>query len=297
MIKTRIKLNVFLLFIAFLGIISCTPPPLDVNLPLLTAKPVVAVQFGYDSVTEQSVVLITLSRSLSAKDGKIPTVDSSGNVIGREDMIEHAEMNLTVGGIQYPCTEVESGIYAAFNVIMNGNEWCTISARDASGQKLMNAVTQSTTPVRFNQVWLNRSGNVNVIHYELQDNPATRDWYVVNYLVKQKQDSTRRYTDPVYIAKRLTEQRLDFDLFSDKDFQSNRLQITRTVDDPEADTIGIALSHIDEGFFNFLTAQKRQGLLVNQLRSEVINFPTNIEGGYGYFSMHSPKLEVLVVKQ
>jgi hypothetical protein len=279
------------------SLIGCTPPVIETELPEMKPAPVVAAQCLSDTIDGQSVIMITLSKSLSSHDGQMPSVDSNGNLLDNGNLIGGAIVVLNVNQVPYTCTEFEKGIYYALNTELIPGTRVTLDVHDSAGKKLLTSSDMIVRPIDFNESSIIKSGGTSYIHFTIHDAPETKDWYVVNYLVKQPKDSAALYTDPRYISKRLTEQKLDFDLFSDKDFINGTLSRNKVLSPPDADTIGIALSHISEGYFHFLEAQKKYGLLINQIRGEVINFPTNIIGGYGYFSMHQPRIRVLIAEE
>jgi hypothetical protein len=62
------------------------------------------------------------------------------------------------------------------------------------------------------------------------------------------------------------------------------------------DTVVAVLSNIDEGYYRFLDARRRTGGVVASLANEPINAPTNVIGGYGYFSAHQLRAKVVVIE-
>lgn len=282
-----------LLLFGIIAITSCTPQPLDIDIPQVPIKPVLASQFYYDTITDQNAVVFTLSKSISALDGRRPTIDSNGVIQDQGLLIGGAQITLTLGGQEYVCEEGEKGIYYAFNVQLTNYSVCKIAVKDATGNELINASTIAMPEIKFASVNLLVENQNKYLAYSLTDNVQEQNWYLVNYFTKQKQDSGS-YSDPKYIAKRLTEQKLDFDLYTDADFKNGELQVKRYLGQTGVDTIAVAISSITQGYFQFLSAQKKYGLLVNQLKGEVINFPTNINQGLGYFTIHQPKLSILV---
>lgn len=91
----------------------------------------------------------------------------------------------------------------------------------------------------------------------------------------------------------MIEQRLDYDLLSETDIVGGRYQITKNFTNAKLDTFAIALSNITQGYYEYLKAQKKFNTLVNQIRGEVVNLPTNIINGYGYFNVHTPHFKVI----
>lgn len=283
---------IFLLLLSLLA--SCTPEAIDIDIPQAPVKPVVATQYYFDTITQQSALIVTLTKTLSATTGNRPTIDSNGFIVDENYLIANAQVELTTSMGTISLEEVSPGFYYAFNIELHDREYCRVNATSASGEHIVSAETEVMTEIDFTTLSLSGPSANRFINYTITDDPGTSNWYLVNYLTKQQKD-TVNYNDPKYIAKRLTEQKLDFDLFTDSDFKSGILNVSRKLENLQYDTIAIAISNINKGYYDFLLTQKRYGLLVNQLKGEVINFPTNIHGGLGYFQLSRPKLRILDV--
>ncbi|MGQ0828591.1 MAG: DUF4249 family protein, partial [Bacteroidota bacterium] len=89
-----------------------------------------------------------------------------------------------------------------------------------------------------------------------------------------------------------------FDLLNDASFTDGKL-IKTTIISPmvkASDTIAVELAHISKGYYEFLTAYKRSSKLINQLTGEPINYPSNVQNGYGYFNAHYPDGKIFFLK-
>ncbi len=63
------------------------------------------------------------------------------------------------------------------------------------------------------------------------------------------------------------------------------------------DTVAFALSHISKGYYEYLSTRQRSGTsLFANLLQEPVNFPSNVQGGYGYFNLHLPRVEVRILE-
>lgn len=286
-------LTVLIPFLWLLG--SCTPEPIDIDIPQPASQPVVATQYYYDTTTEQSVVAVTLSKTIAATSGHRPTIDSNGIIIDESYLIGGARVELTTSQGVITLTEGTTGVYYAVNPEVLDHEFCTINAYDNQGTLIIKAVTEVMPEVDFTTIGILAEGRDRYISYTLTDNPASANWYVVNYFTKQQNDTAGNYNDPKYVARRLTEQNLNFDLFTDKDFKQGTLAVKRKLERLELDTVAAAVSNISQGYYQFLQTQKKYGMFINQVKGEIINFPTNITGGLGYFSLAKPKMKMLPV--
>lgn len=282
--------------LAAIMLTSCTPEPLDIDVPQAPQKPVLAAQFYFDTITQQSAIVVALSKTMSALDGRRPGIDSNGFILAPDLLINGAQITMVSRGEEITFTEGEPGFYYAMNVGLVDYASCYIKALDGTGNVLVEANTYALPEKKFNDLKVVKERSGRYVVYTLEDNLQEQNWYVVNYFTKQKQDSGS-YSDPRYVARRLTEQKLDFDLYTDKDFTNGTLTAKRLLGQAGFDTIGVAVSSISEGYYQFLLTQKRYGMLINQIKGEVINFPTNVQGGYGYYSMHKPKLTLLVTNE
>ncbi len=89
---------------------------------------------------------------------------------------------------------------------------------------------------------------------------------------------------------------LHSEVFTDRVAEERRIR--RQIDlDPglAGDTVIVVLSNIEEGYYRFLDARRRTGGLIASLANEPINAPTNIIGGYGYFSAHQLRATVVIL--
>jgi hypothetical protein len=277
-------------------LVSCKPKELDITIPQAEEKLVVASQF-----LPNSSLAIVISKSFSALKNGIPTIDSNGVVSNEELIVKNASVTLTNGINTYELTEFSPGVYTTeemnkedfqqYHVVINHPE----TGLNAS------AKTQMMPDILFDSVSVSKQSDAQypiMIHYSFSDRPNEQNWYVVQYLLKNTEEDVRDRSNFDYIAKRMLEQQNTFDLYTDADFANGKISVSRKIKINEAsDTLGIAVSNITYEYYTFLQAQKRSGLLINQLRGEVINFPTNVQNGYGFFNLHKPDVRVMEVQE
>ena len=55
-------------------------------------------------------------------------------------------------------------------------------------------------------------------------------------------------------------------------------------------------NNISPVYFDYLGQRQRGGTIYNQLVQEPINYVTNVEGGYGMFTLHLPSLQMIVME-
>lgn len=275
---------------------SCTPEPLDIDIPQVEQKPVLTSQYFFDSSSNQSVFLVILTRTLSVTNDAIPKLDSNGLNINSTYFISGARIQLSTTAGETELVEVVDGTYIAENIVFIPGEICSIDAKDERGKKIISAQTIAMPQKDFTSLSVLKVQNQLQLNYQINDNINKPNWYLVNYFVKQQNDTVTKYADPNYIARKLTEQRLDFDLYTDADFTNGLFNFSKKIPLTGFDSMAVAITEITQGYYQFLTAQKRYGKLINQLRGEAMSFPTNVNGGLGYFTLNQPKLYFLPIK-
>ena len=63
------------------------------------------------------------------------------------------------------------------------------------------------------------------------------------------------------------------------------------------DTIAVALSHISKGYYEYLTTRQRSATsLFANLLAEPVNYPTNVDRGYGFFNLHLPSVQLFILE-
>lgn len=267
---------------------SCQPDPIDIGVAPAPVKLVVTSQ-----IIPGQIMIVGLTRSFSAlsEGGNADTISTnfldSVLVSGAVVTVDHP------GGTD-TLFEILPGLYASISVLLSNYGSYTLHAYDASLDLTITATTQLLPTVSFDSVmpvftYAQEDTNL-FIHYEITDLPNESNYFVVNFY-RLNRDSSASF-DPNTYFQQGQNQLTAFDLISDSDFDQNgkliRDRELTTVGN--SDTIAVTLSHITKGYYEFLTAYKRSGSLLNQLTGEPINFPSNVEGGYGYFNAHYPSV-------
>jgi hypothetical protein len=289
----RIKFHaawLFMIIIAFV-VVQCRPEPIDIDVPPAEQKLVIASQ-----IVPNSVMVVGLTRSFSPLD-QAANQDSVPNSFLDSILVENAIVTVTGPGGTDTLYMLAPGIYASLsvNLIDYGNY--TIHAKDPATGQEATATTELLPQVQFDTIWPYISTDpVNhdsaaFIHYELNDYSAAEDYYVACYY-RKSQDSSA--FDLNNFFSQGTNELTSFQLISDQDFDANG-HLSRNeqlVGVSIDDTIACTVAHITKGYYEFLTAYKRSSSLFNQLSGEPINYPTNVENGYGYFCTQFPDIRI-----
>lgn len=274
--------------------LGCKPDPTELEIPQAPEKIVVASQ-----QVEGNILVMVLSKSFGALEQKTVSPDAP---LPEELLIQNAIVNLTGNGQSISLQEVSPGVYATESMIHQPYSTFTLQVNHSESGQSIEAQTSMLPKVTldtFGVKPISGTSNEYLLHYAFTDIPGISNWYVVNFYTKDNaRDSfPGNPLDVDYIAKRLLEQRLDFDLISEKDLVNGRYEITKKFTNKQLDSLGIALSNISQGYYEFLRAQQKYASLTNKLRGEVVNMPTNINNGYGYFNLHTPDAHLVRIER
>jgi hypothetical protein len=286
--------NPLILILSGLALHSCTPRPIDVDVPPHETRLVVSSQ-----VIPGSILVVSLTRSFSAlsdaKEGDSVKTDFLSTVL-----VDSAVVTVSYSGQTDTLYGIVPGIYASINTLQQAGTIYTLRVKTPSGN-VVSATSAMLPQVRFDTVYpvlnLSDPGSPVSMHYTIKDPPG-ENWYMINYYLKFT-DTTKAGLDVnTYFSRGSNKLLSDFELVSDKAYEGG--VITKTTVLPgvrETDTIAVTVSNISKGYFSFLTAYKRTGNFINQLAAEPIDFPTNVNNGLGFFNTHYPDVRYFYLKE
>ncbi len=283
--------NIFSLSILTLALVtsmsSCLPDPIDIDVPPAEQKTVVSSQ-----IVPNQIMVVGLSRSFSALSSGA-NEDSVSDDFLADILIDSALVTVEHPAGLDTLYKLAPGIYASIDVLLVNYGNYTLHVLDYKTGKSVKATTYLSPQVAFDSVapyFQIANGDTSLyVHYEMRDDQSRQNYYVVNYYRKSQGDST---FDINSYFQRGQNQLNSFDLLSDVDFDGDGyLAKNRELFGiGYNDTIAVTVSNISQGYYEFLSAFKRSGSFVNQLSGEPINYPTNVENGYGYFNAHYPTI-------
>lgn len=285
---------IFIIFAIAVSLVNCTPDPIDIDVQPAQERLVIASQ-----VLPNSIMVIGLTRSFSPLDPD-GHADTLQNDFLDRILVADAIVTVTHPSGTDTLYMLTPGIYASVNVLLVDYGSYTVHAKDPSTGLEVTATTELLPGVSFDSVQpfkqLVDGDTVPFIHYELTDYGAAADYYVVCFYRKSQDTSA---FDLNNYFNRGSNQLNRFDLITDQDFNENGKLVrnTQLSSVSNTDTIAVTVSHITKGYYEFLSAYKRSSSLFNQLSGEPINYPTNVEGGYGYFNTHFPEVRIFDLGQ
>lgn len=272
--------------------ISCMPKPIDIKIDTPKPKLVVASQ-----IVPGSIMVVALTRSFSALS-QTAHADSGNNYMD-SIVTKNAFVTVTHNGKTDTLLMVVPGIYASLNTLQENYGTYTLYAKDTEQNLEAKATTTLLPAVKFDtiipKVDKTAKDTVVSVEYTFTDLPGVDNYYVVSYFLKRSGGSSS--IDINNYFNRGSNQLNAMDIFSDKTFDKPKFTFNRKFEGIKAtDTVALVLANISKGYYEFLTAYQRAGGWFNQLSGEPINYPTNVEGGFGYFNTYYPDYRIYYLK-
>ncbi len=272
---------------------SCIPKPIDIKVDPPKPKLVVSSQ-----IIPGQIMVVALTRSFSALSSAAHA-DSSNSYLD-SIVTKNALVTVSYNGQTDTLPMLIPGLYLSINTLQQNYGTYKLYAKDYEGGLEASATTTLLPAVKFDtiipKVEKGAKDTIVKVAYTFTDLPGVENYYVVSYFLKRAGGSG---VDVNNFFNRGSNQLSAIDLFSDKTFDNPSFTFTRDfigVGIKPTDTVALVLSNISKGYYEFLSTYKRAGDWFNQLSGEPINYPTNVEGGYGYFNANYADYRIYYLK-
>jgi hypothetical protein len=268
---------------------SCRPKPIDIYVKTAPVKMVVA-----SSVIQDGFIIVFLSRTFSGLEGKL-NKDSLGLEFFEKIAVTNAFVTINHNGIIDTLFELEGGFYGTQNLQFKEYDNYDLYARDNKTGEEITATTNLLPYYQFDVIKpykvFNGIDTACRVYFELSDDLTRENYYVVNYIRKEEKKTGKRIDVNRVFSGNGASVETDFDLLNDDSFTDGKYKVDKILKSVKpSDSLAISLASISRGYYEFLTAFKRSGSLINTLTSEPINYPTNVRNGYGYFNAYTPEI-------
>jgi hypothetical protein len=264
---------------------ACIPDPLEVNgIPQLEQKIVVSSQMIPDLA-----VAVLLTKSIGALDA---SDDSDPVELLNQIIVTDAEVTLEGNGASYPMQHVGNGIYGVVGVQLVAGQSYSLFVNSPS----MGSVQATTTVkplVQFQDIetkmyFIGRDTLADIF-YTIPD-PVGKNWYMMT-----AQRLTARNIEERILNPWITTKLLDDTSFEGGIKQDNFKLLFDEVDN--GDTLAVLLSNIDKDYYDFMKIREDTRFGLASYLGEPINYPTNVEGGLGFFNLYVPDVRVFILNE
>lgn len=274
---------------------GCKPKPIDIQVKQAPTKMVVSSTF-----LPGGALLVLLTRNFSGQES-IQNDDGISVEFYEKLIVKNALVTITHNNITDTLFEAADGIYISDSLQFSDYDKCTLYAKDNTAGQEITAETIVLPFYNFDTLrpYKLTYGSVTTcrVYYELTDDLTKENYYVVNYIRKDETKKGRRIDVNKLFSDNGASVETDFDLLNDQNFTDGKYRADKILKGVKSsDSLAISLASISRGYYEFLTAFKRSGSLINVLTSEPITYPTNVKNGYGYFNVYTPNVIYIDMK-
>jgi hypothetical protein len=279
-------LKVILLAATFitLAVIGCIPEPLEVD-GIRSIKPEIVV--STQMIPDQSLAVL-LTRSFGALDAN---EESDPESILASIAINDAIVSIHSANSSDTLLFLGNGLYGGVNIEFEAGKEYTLIAESTT----LGRVTSTTTVrerVEFEDVdtdiFVNEFSDTTVhLSYKFTD-PAGPNSYVINIVEIDREDLIEDFLAPREYTKLIKDENDDETEYGDLIRLSTRY-------DP-GDTVAVYLSNVNDDYYDFIELHHDSRFSLTEYLSEPLNYPTNVEGGRGFFNLYLPDIEILIIE-
>jgi hypothetical protein len=266
---------------------ACIPDPLPVgNVPQLKPKIVVSSQ-----MTSNESVAIFLTKSIGALDA---SDDSDLTELLAQIVINDAVVTIYNDSFSQTLSFVGDGLYTSTSMsFVEGEEYHLLVESETMG------IVTSTTRVKGQVLFESLEGNIYdngydtlaEIQYSFND-PVGENFYMLNVQRVKSDYEPEDFLNPRIFTRLLTDRSFDGQFY----FDDMRVLSGRRDFFP-GDTLGVFLSNVSEDYFGFMELRLDSRYNFADFLGEPANYPTNVNGGLGYFNLHIPDVRILVLEE
>ena len=281
--------NIFvpLAFLSAVIFFACRPEPLVISLPDEPQQVVV-----FSQLIPGQVITVLLTKTISSLEFSEEEGDSLTSDIVDSLLVDSAFVTVTFEGRTEELFRLAPGVYTSINTPQQPGVEYLLEIITREGDTL-SSVSTMLEQVSFQNVTpIIRRGEDTLVTlaYDFIDPPGD-NWYMLNYYRRARVDTTNFSLDNILSSQTGIATRTI--LLTDKIFSNNNPSDTIEMFDVRpTDSIVVTLSNINEQYHRFLDLRRRSGNFLSSITSEPISYPTNIEGGLGFFNTHFPDVHV-----
>ncbi|KAA9331721.1 DUF4249 family protein [Adhaeribacter soli] len=273
-----------------LGLFSCEPDPIEIDLPAHQPKLVIATQ-----VAPEKYMLVQVSKSFSSLASNSDSL-ATDTTFMKSLVVEHALVQVTFNGRTETLQHLRNGLYMGANIVQYYGLTYTLFVRDSVSELECTAVTEMQAPTTFEKlepevIRTAKDTTVN-LHFTIADQRPEKNFYLISLT-----GASRKNVIPWKGTRSVKSIQEQIILVNDDAMQQGRYSAKEKLTLGTSDSLVVTLTNISEPYYRYLELYRKSGNLMNQLTGEPINLPTNIQNGYGYFSAHNPTGEVFNLRE
>jgi len=263
---------------------GCIPDPLEVSgIPVVPKQIVVTTQM----VPDRSLIVL-LTRTFGALEA---SEDSDPQEVLDQIAVTDAVVTLAGPSGIVTLPALGSGFYGGIDTPFQVGERYTLHVKSESlGEVSATTAVMPAIPFRAVEAstyYDNYGDGLAQVSYSFTD-PQESNWYMLNVQRLERGELVDRILNPQAYTR----------LLEDSEFNGQPYAETVRVfqgDYEYGDTVVVSLSHISEDYYSFMKLRLDNRFSFVEYLSEPVNYPSNVEGGKGFFNLYVPDVRVLVL--
>jgi hypothetical protein len=279
---------------AVMAMNSCTKP-LPITIPQAPGKLCIASQ-----LIPNQFILVTVSKSFTSLYSTNNDTSSSVNL---DFLVSRARVTVSYANKIDTLFAVAPGIYSSINTLISAGTIYTLNVFDSASNQSVSAITEMEKPtvlddLKVKRIEIQSDSTIDTtfsFHYSIKDTDPARDNYYFVSVSKANVGNTISNPSSLFnIASSSNVLKLVSDASATNGFITDSLTGLDVISKfSPSDTVLFMVSSISKDYFKYLTAFKKSNSIFNQITGEPINYPSNIQNGYGFFTAHVPSLRII----
>lgn len=281
----RILLSIASVVIGSIGLLSCFPDALLIEgIPKIKPQIVVSTQI----VPDESLVVL-LTKTFGALDA---SEDSDPEELLEQIAVDDAIVVITGPSSVDTLLSIGNGIYGGISIPFAAGEQYHLYVKSES----LGEVTSTTTvmtQVTFAgieaELYASSPDDTLAQITHAFNDPVGKNYYMLNVQEIEREDVVQNILNPGAFTRLLLD-----DEFDGQRYQETFRVITR--DYSRGDSIAVSISNVSKDYYDFLKLRMDNRFSLVEYLGEPVNYPSNVEGGKGYFNLYIPDFRAFVLE-
>jgi hypothetical protein len=265
--------------------ISCLPEPIPLT-GLEKIKPQIVVS---TQVVPEEGLVVFLTKSFGALDAN---EDSDPQELIEQIAVSDAVVVLTGPEQVDTLYALGLGLYGGIPIPFRSGDTYRLDVTSESLGKIT-ATTTVVPQVSFESIRTELHFNgfddtLAQITHAFVDPPG-KNWYMLNVQRIRRENLVENILNPSAFTR----------LLEDADFEGQRYEETFRAfprNFTTGDTVAVSLSNISEDYYKFMDMRIDNRFSFIEYLSEPVNYPSNVEGGRGFFNLYIPDIRLFVMR-
>ena len=276
----------FILIIILVLIIGCRPKSLIITLP--EDPPQVVV---FSQLIPNATITVLLTKTISALQFSEEEGDTLSNGLINTLLVADAEVTVSYDGQVEELFELVPGVYSSIGTPTTPGIDYTLRIETTDGE-VITSTNRMLEQVGFQEVMprLDTSDNFEkiIMDFKFEDSPED-NCYMINVYKRNNGQIDTTNIDINDFFNQGSNIETQTVLLPDLIFDGNIAEGSFEMEDVSTqDSVVVTLSNINEDYYDFLKLRNSSGNFLSNITREPISYPTNVEGGLGFFNTHFP---------